>query len=269
MSAAQPLCGPRKVFYETTIWKRCITNLSFYRNTNQISSLPAKPITDKAHNTSCCLTKFLPKPVRCTVKSFLRYWYQIHKIHNAASSLCQSWSLVVAKGRRGGGWRVCWSDRVCGCSSRHQAFGVLLRGPAVAADECCTKKGEKRQQSADGMIWKHPGSGVWQWLWKLYFFFFFFLPTLVFCRLWKQNADVNPPRGEGLGRGGSLLQCLNRRWAVTNDNWHMPPFQWLIKGECGVTALHFFFFFKCASACVFFCSTSSCVSPCQSLFYDG
>lgn len=114
MSAAQPLCGPRKVFYETTIWK---PNLSFYRNTNQISSLPAKPIIDKAHNTSCCLIKFLPKPVRCTVKSFLCYWYQIHKIHNAASWLCQSWSLVVAKGRRGAG-----DD---GCVGRIESVDVL------------------------------------------------------------------------------------------------------------------------------------------------
>lgn len=160
MSGAQTLCGPQKVFYETTIWKCRMTNLSFYRKTNQISSLAVKHIADKAHNTSCCLTKFLPKPVRCTVKSFLHYWYQIHKIHNAASWLCQSWTLVVAKGRGGKKWRVCWSDRVCGCSSRHQACDVLLRGPAVAADECCTEKEEKRQQSVDGMIWKHPGSGV-------------------------------------------------------------------------------------------------------------
>lgn len=100
------------------------------------------------------------------------------------------------------------------------------------------------------------------------FFFLFFLPTLVFCRLWKQNADLNPPRGRGWSREGSLLQCLNRRWAVTNDNWHMPPFQWLIKGDCSVTALHFFFF-NVHLHVSFFCSTSSCLSPCQSLFYDG
>lgn len=45
--------------------------LLYYRKTNQISSLAVKQISNKAHNTLCCLTKFLPKLVRCTVKSFV------------------------------------------------------------------------------------------------------------------------------------------------------------------------------------------------------